>query len=62
MSRELPVAVEVFDTSGGVSRRPLRATKRFSPVHSDTRPSGFSMIASSYPHRIASTLASEELT
>jgi hypothetical protein len=33
--------------SGGVINRPFRPTKMFSPVHSDTRPSRFSMIASS---------------
>ncbi len=33
--------------SGGVMSSPWRATKMFSPVHSLTRPSGLSMIASS---------------
>ena len=32
---------------GGVINTPRRAAKMFSPVHSDTRPSGFNMIASS---------------
>ncbi len=45
---------------GGVSSRPSRTTKRFSPVHSLTWPSGASRMASSYPALIASTLASEE--
>ena len=33
--------------AGGVMMRPPRTTKMFSPVHSDTRPSGPSSIASS---------------
>ena len=33
--------------SGGVISLPWRATKMFSPVHSDTMPARFSMIASS---------------
>ena len=37
-------------------------TKRFSPVHSETRPSGASRTASSYPAFNASTFASEEFT
>ena len=48
--------------SGGLSSLPWRATKTFSPVHSDTMPAPFSMIASSYPALRASTLASELLT
>ena len=33
--------------SGGVRSLPWRATKMFSPVHSLTKPCGFSMMASS---------------
>ena len=33
--------------SGGLISLPWRATKMFSPVHSDTKPARFSMIASS---------------
>jgi hypothetical protein len=47
---------------GGVSRRPLRTMKMFSPVHSLTFPSGASRMASSYPALMASTLASDEFT
>src|SRR6478735_8860753 len=62
-ARHLPV-VDGVDGSdlGGGSSRPWRATKRFSPVHSETKPIGFSMMASSYPALIASTLANDELT
>ena len=35
------------NASGGDNRRPWRATKRFSPVHSETKPWGLSMMASS---------------
>src|SRR5664280_1738253 len=47
---------------GGLMSRPSRTMNRFSPVHSLTRPSGPSMIASSYPAKIASDLARLEFT
>ena len=39
--------VSGFTETGGVTRRPWRATKMFSPVHSEISPDGFNMIASS---------------
>jgi hypothetical protein len=47
---------------GGVYTVPLRTTKMFSPAHSLTRPCGLRMMVPSYPARMASVWANDELT
>ena len=59
-SRVMPSSAPL--ESGGVVSRPFLTTKRFSPVHSATKPWLLSRIASSYPDFSASTLARLEFT
>ena len=56
----MPARAPASDAEG-VMRTPSRIMKMFSPEHSEIRPSGPSMSASSKPARRASTLARPEL-